>query len=256
MSVNLTFLGSGTSLGVPIIGCRCPVCTSTDPRNKRTRASVWLRFHGKSVLIDTAPELRLQALTNGISRVDALLYTHVHADHVFGFDDIRRFNQMQREVIPVYGSEETLSGLRELFGYAFDPKVPNWNVPQVASHVIEGPFQLFGLTIHPITVMHGSTPVTAYRLRDLAYVTDCSHIAEEQIDALRDLDVLVLDALRYEPHPKHFSLEEALSIVERLRPARTYLTHLSHAFDHATVERLLPKNVYLAYDGLCIQTDS
>lgn len=256
MSITITFLGSGTSLGVPVIGCTCPVCTSDDPRNRRTRPSVWLQFAEKNVLIDTAPELRLQALANGLVRVDAVLFTHVHADHVFGFDDIRRFNQLQSAVIPVYGSAATLDGLRRLFGYAFDRERPGWDTPRVLPHVVTGPFELFGTTVRPITVMHGDGQVTAYRLRDVAYVTDCSRIDEDGLRALENLDVLILGALRYEPHPKHFSLAEALAVVERLRPARTYLTHLSHAFDHAAVERSLPKNVALAYDGLRLHSDA
>lgn len=256
MSIEILLLGTGTSLGVPVIGCDCTVCTSQDPRNRRTRTSAWIRYGGKSILIDTTPELRIQALAHGMNSLNALLFTHAHADHIFGFDDIRRFNQLQKEVIPIYGTRRTLDGLRKPFDYAFDPVTFNPNIPQVASHVVTGPFDLFGLTVKPLTVMHGSLPVTAYRFCDIAYVTDCNSISDDTMHALQGLDILILDALRYEPHPTHFSLKEALEIIERLKPERAFLTHLSHAFDHAQVEEQLPRNVSLAYDGLLLRSDS
>lgn len=248
--MEVTFLGTGTSMGVPIIGCKCAVCNSDDPRNRRTRSSIWIRYNQRNILIDTAPEMRLQALTYGIDQLDALLFTHAHADHIFGFDDIRRFNQMQRELIPVYGSQRTIDTLRQIFHYAFDPKTPNWHLPQVRSQYIQGPFQLFGQIVVPLTVMHGELPVTAYRFGNFAYATDCNAIPPESMEGLRNLDVLVLDALRQEPHPSHFSLDEALAVIEELQPKRAYLTHLSHSIDHTKVQSLLPKNVSPAYDGL------
>ncbi len=254
--MEITFLGTGTSMGVPVIGCRCAVCNSDDPRNRRTRSSVWIRYNQRNILIDTAPEMRLQALAHGMDKLDALLFTHAHADHIFGFDDIRRFNQMQRELIPVYGSRQTIEALRRIFHYAFDPETPNWQLPQVRSQYVQGPFQLFGLQVVPLTVMHGELPVTAYRIGNFAYATDCNAIPPESMEGLRNLDVLVLDALRKEPHPSHFSLDEALSVIEELRPKRAYLTHLSHAIDHAEIQSMLPENVAPAYDGLRIHVET
>lgn len=248
--MEVTFLGTGTSMGVPIIGCKCAVCNSDDPRNRRTRSSIWIRYNQRNILIDTAPEMRLQALAHGIDKLDALLFTHAHADHIFGFDDIRRFNQIQRELIPVYGSRQTLAALRQIFHYAFDPQTPNWQLPQVRSQNVQGPFQLFGQEVVPLTVMHGELPVTAYRIGNFAYATDCNAIPPESMEGLRNLDVLVLDALRKEPHPSHFSLDEALAVIEELQPKRAYLTHLSHSIDHNEIQSLLPENVFLAYDGL------
>lgn len=254
--MEVTFLGTGTSMGVPIIGCECDVCVSDNPRNRRTRSSIWIRLNGRNILIDTAPEMRIQALTHGIEHLDALLYTHAHADHIFGFDDIRRFNQLQRELIPVYGTKPTIDALRRIFGYAFDPKSPNWQLPQVTSHCIQGPFELFDQKVVPLTVMHGGLPVTAYRFGKFAYATDCNAIPPETMDALKNLDVLVLDALRYDPHPSHFSLAEALAVIEELQPKQAYLTHLSHSIDHTTVQTLLPDNVKPAYDGMRLRVRS
>lgn len=254
--MEVIFLGTGTSMGVPMIGCNCGVCISDDPRNQRTRSSVCIRFNERNILIDTAPEMRMQALSYGIEHVDALLFTHAHADHIFGFDDIRRFNQIQRELIPVYGTKPTIDVLRQIFHYAFDPQTPNWHLPQVRSHYIGGPFQLFDQQVVPLTVMHGELPVTAYRFGNFAYATDCNAIPPESMDGLRDLDVLVLDALRYDPHPSHFSLDEALAVIEILKPKRAYLTHLSHSIDHTTAENQLPDHVQLAYDGLRLQIET
>lgn len=250
--MRITFFGTGTSVGVPVIGCDCHVCTSEDPRNRRNRSSVWLRFRNRSVLIDTPPEFRIQALRYKLRRIDAVLFTHAHADHIFGFDDLRRYNQLQREVIPAFGSKLTLDALRRIFGYAFDPVEPNWGLPQVRAHEVEGPFELFGEEVVPVTVLHGRMPVTAYRFTDVAYVTDCSRIPEEAMAALQGLDTLILDTLRHRSHPTHLSLPEALDIVDRLRPRRAFLTHISHELEHAAVEAELPQGVHLAYDGLTL----
>lgn len=248
--MRLVFLGTGTSQGVPIIGCDCRVCTSQDVRNQRTRPSVWLEWNGRHTVIDTPAEFRLQAIERGIPRLDALLYTHLHADHIFGIDDIRRFNQMQREVIPVYASPATLEGLQKMFGYIFNSSRSNWAIPKAEGRAINGPFQLFGKTIEPLTVYHGRMPVTAFRVDRFAYVTDCSEIPRETRERLRGLDLLVLDALRHEPHPTHLSIGEALEVIEDLRPKRALLTHICHDVDHAEVEKELPPSVGLAYDGL------
>lgn len=248
--MKLLFLGTGTSVGVPMVGCRCPVCLSDNPRNKRARASVVIRDGDATILIDTGPEFRVQALRFGIDRLDAVLYTHTHADHIFGFDDLRAFTMVYGTPVPIYGSPETLAELRRIFSYAFRAAHPGSSKPEVELHEIDGPFTVAGLTFTPITVWHGTIPVTGYRTGSLAYITDVSRIPPESMDLLKDLDVLVLGALRFRPHPTHMTIDEALAAVERLRPRRAYFTHISHEIDHDTVDRQLPPNVHLAYDGL------
>ena len=217
------------------------------------RPSIWLEFEDHHVVIDTAPEFRLQALRYGLPQLDAVLFTHAHADHVCGFDDIRRFCQMQRQAIPVYASQDTLDTLQNLFGYAFDLARNDWSIPRAAKHVIDGPFALFGQRIEPLQVFHGSMPITGFRIGDFAYITDCSVIPENTLAALHHLDVLVLDALRYRPHPTHFSISEALQVIEVLQPRRAYLTHLCHEVDHAELATSLPDNILPAFDGLVVE---
>ena len=250
--MRVCFLGTGTSQGVPIIGCSCEVCRSADPRNVRVRPSVWIELDGRHIVIDTPAEFRLQAIRFGLPRLDALLYTHAHADHVFGIDDIRRFNQMQREVIPLYASEETLASLERSFGYIFDRSIESWAVPKAEARRISGPFQLWGQEVEPLLVWHGRMPVTAFRIGGFAYVTDCSEIPAETQEALQGLDLLVLGALRHRPHPTHFSIQQALAAIEALAPRRALLTHLSHEVDHEKTEAELPEHVRLAYDGLTV----
>lgn len=261
--MRLTFLGTGTSQGVPLIGCQCNVCTSDDPRNRRMRPSVWLQINPpqgddnngdqRHIVIDTPAEFRLQAIKHGLSRLDALLYTHAHADHIFGIDDIRRFNQMQREIIPLYASKQTLSGLEQIASYIFNHSNKSWALPKADPIIIDGPFDLFGTPVEPLLVLHGKMPVTAFRIGRFAYVTDCSEIPVATMKRLEGLDLLVLDALRYTPHPTHFSIPQALDIVEKLQPKQTLLTHLSHEVDHAQTVRELPEGVSLAYDGLVVE---
>jgi phosphoribosyl 1,2-cyclic phosphate phosphodiesterase len=251
--MELTFLGTGTSIGVPVIGCSCQVCTSTDEQNKRLRPSVLLTMGGKKILIDAATDFRTQALRAGLDRLDAVLFTHWHADHVFGLDDIRIFNAYQGETIPCFGNEETIRQLRHIFSYAFEETQAGGGKPRLELQVIDGAFDLFGEKIIPVEVYHGELPILGYRFRKMAYITDCSRIPESTIDLLKDLDVLVLGALRYTPHPTHYTLDEALEMIERLAPDSVYLTHLSHAFDHESVNRQLPRHVRLARDGMSIQ---
>lgn len=253
--MRLHFLGTGTSLGVPVIGCTCDVCSSNDSRNRRMRPSVWIEIAGKHIVIDTPAEFRLQALRAGIPRLDALFYTHAHADHVFGIDDIRRFNQIQREVIPLYASKETLDALHRMAGYIFDLSNENWAVPKARPHELSGPFELFDTTIEPLLVWHGTMPVTAFRIGRMAYVTDCSAIPDESMERLYDLDLLVLDALRHRPHPTHFSISQAVEVIEKLKPRRALLTHLCHEVDHEKTEAELPPHIRLAYDGLVEEID-
>lgn len=250
---ELTFLGTGTSNGIPVIGCGCDVCRSPDPRDRRSRTSAVVRDRGRTYLIDTATELRLQALAVGLDRVDAVLMTHAHADHTGGFDDLRRFNELTGRHLPVYADPGTASVLRERFAYAFVDQYPFYGgKPDLTLHPVAGPFDLFGREVVPIPVVHGRMPVLGYRFGDLAYVTDAKEIAPSSRDLLRDLDVLVLNALRLRPHPTHLSLPEAIAVVAELRPRAAYLVHLSHELSHAAASDLLPAGIEVAYDGLTI----
>lgn len=256
MPVQLTILGSGTSHGVPMIGCECPVCTSPDPRDKRTRTSAVFSYDGRNLLIDTGPELRLQCLACGIRRADAILFTHHHADHVVGLDDVRRFNWLQGGAITCYGNAKTIEHLRNMFSYAFlyDPEYPSAK-PQLDMQVIDGPLELFGRRVVPIPYFHGSLPVLGYRVGDIAYCPDCNLIPDEAAALLKGLDVLVLDALRRRPHPTHFNLEQAVEAARRIGARRTYFTHLAHELKHAETNSGLPEGMELAYDGLVVESD-
>lgn len=248
--MDVTFLGTGTSIGIPVIGCSCPVCLSTDSRNNRLRPSILIGLEGKNLLIDTATDFRTQALRFGVGHLDAVLFTHWHADHVFGLDDIRIFNAYQKNIIPCYGNKETVGHLRNIFSYAFETTQEGGGKPRIELMPIHEKFELFGRRVEPVEVYHGRLKILGYRLGRMAYVTDCSKIPEKSMDRLKNLDVLILGALRYTPHPTHFSLDEALRIVDRLAPGKAYLTHLSHAFDHDKTNHELPDHVSLAYDGL------
>lgn len=260
--MEILVLGSGTSHGVPMIGCRCEVCTSTDPKNTRFRPSVLVRHEAKAILVDTTPELRLQALTFDVRQVDAVLYTHTHADHIFGLDDLRRFNDLSGTEMPVFGDEATLEDIRRIYPYIFKATQLGGGKPRLTLNTVKPEFELHGLRIRSFYVMHGKLPVLAYRFDlpltgtnpwgSFAYVTDVSYISPETMDKLRSLDLLILDAVRFEPHPTHFGLYQALDVIADLKPKKTFLTHLSHHFDHEIVNATLPDNVRLAYDGLCI----
>lgn len=256
-TTRLTFLGSGTSHGIPVIGCPCPVCTSNDPRNQRYRPALLVEWHDRTILIDTPPELRLQLLRAHVSTLDALLYTHTHADHLFGLDDVRVFNGRTGVALPVYGTRQTLENLKRQFFYVFVEAPAAGGKPQLDLHEIDPvdrPFDVASLSVQPIPVMHGSTLVLGYRFGDVAYVTDTNAIPPASLNLLQGLDVLVLDALRDRPHPTHFSLGEALAVAEQLRPRRTYFTHICHDLDHESTNRRLPPNVQLAFDGLMVES--
>jgi phosphoribosyl 1,2-cyclic phosphate phosphodiesterase len=252
---EITFLGTGTSNGIPVIGCDCDVCRSTDPRDRRTRTSALVRYDEHAVLIDTATELRAQALANNVRRVDTVLMTHAHADHTGGFDDLRRFNELQGEHISVYADPGTALMLRERYAYTFADLYPFYGgKPDLLLHEIGGPFEIFGQEIIPIPVLHGRLPITGFRFGDLAYITDAKEIPASSLDLLRDLDILVLNALRARSHPTHLSFSEAVEIIQAVRPGRAYLVHLSHETSHAAAQRLLPTGIEVAWDGLVVAT--
>ena len=247
--MKITILGSGTSTGIPMVGCHCPVCSSTDPHDKRTRASLLIEMEGKYLLIDTSPDLRRQALRHRIPHIDAVLLTHPHADHINGIDDLRGFHFIHRRVVPCYGSHETMKAVRRNFSYIFrGHEVPGY-APLLEPHVIHEPFSLFGRRIMPIHLYHGTMSATGYRIGAAAYLTDCSRIPESSFALLEGLDLLIIDGLRYTPHENHFNIEGALGVVERLKPRRAVLTHLTHEVSHADGARL-PAGVEFAYDGM------
>lgn len=250
--MTVTFLGTGTSTGVPAIACRCDVCRSADRRNNRTRTSAVLRFGGHCVLIDASIDLRQQILREQIDSLGAVLLTHSHADHVFGLDDIRMFNFMQRAPVPVYCSAGTAVDLRKTFWYVFEPVQKGGSVPQITLTEVEDPFDLFGTRVIPLSVIHGTIPILGYRIGSFAYVTDASSIPDETLPLMEGLDVLVVNALRREPHPTHFNLDGALDAIRRVEPRRAYLTHISHGLDHETLCRELPDSIRPAHDGLSI----
>jgi len=252
---QLIFLGTGTSHGVPMIGCHCPVCRSTDPRNKRCRCSVLLKTPTANLLVDTPPELRLQLVRADITTVAAVLFTHTHADHLFGLDDLRRFNSLQGAPVPIYGSADCLDDIRRAFAYVFDDearRIPSGGIPRLALHPIDGPFDAGGVRIVPVPLGHGRFDVFGFRIGDMAYCTDCDEVPRPSWPLLEGLDVLVIDALRHRPHPTHFHLEESLAVIERLKPKRAYLTHLTHDMDHQVTQDLLADGIHVAYDGLVV----
>jgi phosphoribosyl 1,2-cyclic phosphate phosphodiesterase len=254
-TASVLVLGSGTSHGVPMIGCDCATCRSDDPRDTRSRASILVTVaDGPSILIDTSPDLRAQALQHRLRRIDAILYTHSHADHVLGLDEVRRFNSMQRQTIPCYGDERTLQDLRRIFAYAFDEKTPpGGGVPKVVLFPLAGEFSIGAATFTPVPLLHGSRRIYGYRLGNFAYLTDCSAIPDESWALLEGVEVVILDALRDRPHPTHFSVGESLEIVKRLAPERAFFTHMCHDLPHVATCARLPDGVELAYDGLAFE---
>jgi phosphoribosyl 1,2-cyclic phosphate phosphodiesterase len=248
--LQLTVLGSGTSMGVPTLACRCEVCRSSDPRDRRTRPSVLLSYNNRNVVIDTTPDFRHQALRENINRLDAILYTHAHADHILGLDDIRPFNAKQKSPIPIYASQETLSILRRAFAYIFEPQSTESSVPQVELHTLNGDFELFGARVIPIPAQHGPLTVHGFRIGSFAYLTDFSFVPESSKALLRHLDHFILDALRYTPHPMHSTVDQSLALVDELAPQHAWFTHICHDLGHEVTNAKLPPSVRLAYDGL------
>jgi phosphoribosyl 1,2-cyclic phosphate phosphodiesterase len=264
--MRVTVLGSGTSHGVPSIGCDCAVCRSADPKDKRTRPSIFIELDAsppsafaesvRAILVDTSTDLRAQALANDVRRVDAILFTHSHADHVFGLDDVRRYNQMQKTAIPCFADEETLDGLRRMFAYVFEPpKQKGGGIPQLAIFRVAGPFSLGGVEIVPVPLFHGRLPVLGFRIGAFAYLTDCNLIPGSSWPLLAGVRTIILDALRHRPHSTHFSVGEALEVARRLGAERTYFTHICHDLGHAETNAQLPAGVELAYDGLVLEIE-
>jgi len=251
------FLGTGTSVGIPMVGCACAVCTSTDPRNNRYRCAVLIRTPRGNILIDTPPELRLQLLRAKVSYVSAVLFTHYHADHLMGLDDLRPMPRHLGSAVPLFCTTEVERKIRTVFSYAFTPdadSLPSGYLPKLVFRTIgAGPFEVLGEKITPIPLNHAWFDVLGFRIGDVAYCTDVNKIPNESWPLLEGVRVLVLDALRYKPHPGHFCLEEAVEVVQRLRPEKAYFTHMSHDLDHETTNRQLPANVELAYDGLTFE---
>jgi phosphoribosyl 1,2-cyclic phosphate phosphodiesterase len=253
MNAVLTVLGSGTSMGVPTIGCTCAVCTSADPNDRRTRPSVLLQYNGRTVLIDTTPDFRQQALREGIRHLDAVLYTHAHADHILGLDDLRPLSFHREGRIPLYASEEVTQFVRHMFRYIFDEDYKYGGLARVELKPFSGPLELFGVIFRPVKVMHGDREIFGYRFGSAAYLTDFNEIPEDSIAQLKNLDILFLDALRHRPHPTHSTVENSLRIVEQLQPRRAFFTHISHDLPHASTNASLPPNVRLAHDGLKLE---
>lgn len=262
--MKITVLGSGTSHGVPAIGCDCEICTSADPKDRRSRPSILVELNGsepspfagavRSILVDTSTDLRTQALDNNVRRVDAILFTHTHADHVFGIDDVRRFNHMQKSAIACYADGRTVASLRRMFSYIFEPpKQKGGGLPQLSLFEIVGAFTLGGTEIVPVPLFHGQLPILGFRVGSFAYLTDCNRIPDESWPLLEGVRTVIIDALRHRSHSTHFSVTEAIDAVRRMRAERAYLTHISHDLGHIATNAQLPAGIELAYDGLVVE---
>lgn len=260
MGLELRFLGTGTSVGVPMIGCDCPVCTSPDPRNRRRRSCLFVKHGDGSFVVDTPPDFREQMLEERIRRVDAVFFTHVHADHIFGFDDIRRFNTIQNSVIPAYGAPEILRRVHEIFDYIGETPGDNGLFrPLIRFCPMTEPVEVDGVLMTLLPVEHGGAPCYGYLMEAdgvrVGYISDCSRIPESTLALLGDLDVMVLDALRYRPHPSHMCVAESVACLEKIGAKRSYLIHLCHDLDHGKLSGELPENMFVTYDGLRVTVD-
>ncbi|HEY0563324.1 MAG TPA: MBL fold metallo-hydrolase [Methylophilus sp.] len=251
--MQLTILGAGSSAGTPVIGCDCATCTSPDKRNQRTRcSSLVILDSGQHILIDTGPDLRLQALREGFTRVDAVLYTHTHADHLHGIDDLRAFCQINRQQIPLYGSPDAVTHITNKFGYAIREPSHFWDLPVLSIQAVEQPFMLLGQQVTPIPVMHGKIQIYGYRIGNMAYLTDVSEIPEASYALLQGLEVLLIDCLRHAPHPTHVSVQQSIAIVERIAAQQSIMIHMTHELEYAALTALLPKNSQVGHDGLSV----
>ncbi len=253
--MKVVILGCATSTGVPIVGCNCPVCLSTNPKNKRTRCSLFVKVKGRNLLIDTSTDLRLQALRHGVTRVDAVLYTHSHADHTHGIDELRVYNFVNKAVIPCFGNKKTVSNIENNFRYIFDRVAPTGGKPKIEMNIVSGQFDFHGITVLPVDIYHASWTILGYRIGGMAYLTDCSGIPEESFEKLKELDLLIVSALRYRSHAAHFNVEQAIEIAHRINPELTVFTHMGHEIDYDYLSSTLPTGIVPAYDGMIIGLD-
>lgn len=258
--MKLIFLGTGTSHGIPMPACTCAVCRSDDPRNVRRRSSLWVQDNGLSLIVDTPPDFREQALTFGITRVDAVFYTHAHADHVFGFDDIRRFSTLQNADIPVYAAPDTMQFLQHTFAYVMKTPLKGTTLPRIDFQTLETAVRIGPVTVTPLSVTHGDCPTRGFLFDHgtvrVAYIPDCREIPEETMEHLHDLDVMILDALRDRPHPTHLTVAQSVDWLQRIGAKQSFITHLCHEIDHAEVQSRLPSGIDCAYDGLGVRVDN
>jgi len=253
-ALKITVLGSGTSVGVPTVGCHCAVCSSPDPRDKRLRPSILVTYEGHNVVIDTTPDFRTQILRANVDHLDAVIYTHAHADHIMGLDDVRPFNFRQSRHIPIYAAGDTLEVIRRAFSYVFDETPRNTYVPKLELHELDGsPFDVLGVQFIPVPIQHGAAGIFGFRFGNAAYLTDHSGIPDSSMAMLQGLDVLFLDALRHKPHPTHSTVQRSIETASALQPRRTFFTHICHDLPHVKTELALPSNVFLAFDGLEIE---
>jgi phosphoribosyl 1,2-cyclic phosphate phosphodiesterase len=253
MKATLTVLGSGTSMGVPTIGCTCAVCHSTDPHDRRTRPSVLLEFGSKFVLIDTTPDFREQAIRERIRQIDAVVYTHTHADHILGIDDLRPLSYHRDGKIPLFARPEAAEFIRNMFRYIFDADYKFGGLARLELKPIDGMFELFGVCFQPIPIIHGETEIFGYRFGSAAYLTDFSQIPESSMPLLQGLDVLFLDGLRYKPHPTHSTVDNSIRIADQLKAKRVFFTHICHDLPHEKTNATLPPHVRLSYDGMKLE---
>ena len=252
--MQITFLGTGTSQGVPLIGCDCAVCTSADLRDKRLRTSVLVETEGKTLVVDTGPDFRQQMLREKVASLDAVILSHEHKDHLAGLDEVRAFNFLQKKAMPVYATLRVQEAIRREFAYIFEtPHYPG--IPKIDLHtIVNHPFTAEGIPVTPVEVMHHQLPVLGFRFGNFTYITDANYIAQEEKEKIKGSEMLVLNALRREPHISHYTLAQALELIAELKPAKAFLTHISHQLGkHEDVEKELPANVHLAYDGLKVQ---
>jgi phosphoribosyl 1,2-cyclic phosphate phosphodiesterase len=254
MQKTLTILGAGSSAGTPVVGCKCETCVSVNPRNKRTRCSSLITLeNGKNILIDTSPDLREQSIRESVTNVDAVLFTHAHADHCHGIDDLRAFCQINKIQIPLYGNQDVIDQLVNKFKYAMIEPKNFWEIPVLKPNIVNAPFEIFNEIITPIPVKHGNYSINGYRVGNLGYITDVSEISENSMKLLEGIDVLLLDCLRMEPHFTHLCFSESIEIAKKINAKETYLIHMTHSLEYESLKKMLPEGIYVGYDGLKLQ---